>query len=292
MLSCLDKINWRVLASLISWGVIHQVAITSDALSSYSKELPAIADISYLSSRSRGCLSSTRGGLKWSGLLCHTDEQEDCQWFHVAIWKFPLSFICWPFLVTMEKVHVQKKKKKRTTNPNKCRTRKYFVFFKAVFFEFCLLLETSRFFSRSSSSQAWFPVNSETAPSSLEDWSASSSLQADRYSITGCLIRWWRHPIPAVLSHAPTSHPALQDPQLLFLSCNWPEKELITLQLSRHYVCVDFWPFYVYSQISQMAGPAEQITIKFTLQLLLSGGNWWAASKLLGRKDRWAEKWI
>lgn len=100
---------------------------------------------------------------------------------------------------------------------------------------------------------------------------------------------WWRHPIPAVLSHASTSQPSLQDPKLLSLSSNWPEKELITLQLTLHYLCVDFfWPFYVYSQIGQMAGPAEQINIKFTLQLLLSGGNWWAASKLLVRKDRWA----
>lgn len=39
-----------------------------------------------------------------------------------------------------------------------------------------------------------------------------------------------------------------------------------------------FSPFYLYSQTGQMAGPAEQITIKFTLQFLLSGGNWWTAS--------------
>lgn len=34
-----------------------------------------------------------------------------------------------------------------------------------------------------------------------------------------------------------------------------------------------FWPGSVYSQIGQMACPTEQITIKFTLQFLVSGGN-------------------
>lgn len=36
------------------------------------------------------------------------------------------------------------------------------------------------------------------------------------------------------------SRPTLQEPQLLSLSCNWPEKELIAWQLSLRYVCVDF----------------------------------------------------
>lgn len=44
MLSCLDKMNWQVLASPISC-VVHQVAVTLHALTSYPKELTVIAVI-------------------------------------------------------------------------------------------------------------------------------------------------------------------------------------------------------------------------------------------------------
>lgn len=49
MLSCLDKMNWQVLASTISY-VVHQMAVTLDALTYYPKELTVIAGISYLTS--------------------------------------------------------------------------------------------------------------------------------------------------------------------------------------------------------------------------------------------------
>lgn len=72
----------------------------------------------------------------------------------------------------MEKVHVQKKKK--NNKHKQMQNSQIFWVFKAIFFKFCLLLETSRFLS-SSSSQALFPVNSKTSPSSLELCSISSS---------------------------------------------------------------------------------------------------------------------
>lgn len=97
-------------------------------------------------------------------------------------------------------------------------------FFKALSSKFCLLLER-RCSLMSSSSQVWFPVNSKPSPVLLN---ADLHLHPCRQiSITGCFIRWWRHLIPAVFSHASTSHPTLQDLQLLFLCSNWPEKELI-----------------------------------------------------------------
>ncbi|RMC14776.1 hypothetical protein DUI87_06951 [Hirundo rustica rustica] len=64
-----------------------------------------------------------------------------------------------------------------------------------------------------------------------------------------------------------------------FLENCSPEKGPMLEQFGKDYIpwegpCAgERAPFYVFSQIGQMAGPAEQITIKFTLQFLLSGGN-------------------